>query len=101
MYLRGKNLFCLMLVAVMSMVGMAATIADAEAKSRTCRKLETQLAAASGGSSSKAKRYDRAIANRRKNSASFAPGSVRCDAGSPFSGIMPGNARNSTDLPPV
>ncbi|WP_299940156.1 DUF2865 domain-containing protein [uncultured Nitratireductor sp.] len=66
MYLRGKNLFCLMLVAVMSMVGMAATIADAEAKSRTCRKLETQLAAASGGSSSKAKRYDRAIAKQKK-----------------------------------
>lgn len=66
MYLRGKNLFCFMLVAAMSMIGVAATIADAEAKSRTCRKLETQLAAASGGSPKQARRYDRAIAKQMK-----------------------------------
>ncbi|WP_421871340.1 DUF2865 domain-containing protein [Nitratireductor rhodophyticola] len=66
MYLRGNDLLRFLLLANVCLVVVAATLANAEAKSRTCRNLESQLAATSSGSSGLARRYDRAIAKQMR-----------------------------------
>ncbi|EIM77310.1 hypothetical protein A33O_02438 [Nitratireductor aquibiodomus RA22] len=65
MHLGGKYLLRIVFVFVTAALGAAATVADANAKSRTCRNLEMQLAAASPNSSAKARGYDRAIAKQQ------------------------------------
>ncbi len=65
MHLGGKYLLRFVFLAVTAALGLTATVVDANAKSRTCRNLEMQLAAASPRSSAKAGGYDRAIAKQQ------------------------------------
>lgn len=65
MHLGGKYLLRIVFLALTAALGAAATVADANAKSRTCTNLEMQLAAASPQSSAKARGYDRAIAKQQ------------------------------------